>query len=125
MNPNRNPANWFEIYVQDMDRAKTFYQRTFQVTLDRHENPDLEIWAFPMQKEGPGCGGALVKMSGKDSGIGGRIIYFACDDCVVEAERAVKNGGRIERPKFSIGQYGFISFVLDTEGNMIGLHSMQ
>jgi hypothetical protein len=34
-------------------------------------------------------------------------------------------GGRIERPKMSIGEYGFISMVYDTEGNMIGLHSMQ
>jgi predicted enzyme related to lactoylglutathione lyase len=27
--------------------------------------------------------------------------------------------------KRSIGQYGFIALVLDTEGNMFGLHSMQ
>ena len=27
--------------------------------------------------------------------------------------------------KMSIGQYGFIALMLDSEGNMIGLHSMQ
>jgi predicted enzyme related to lactoylglutathione lyase len=26
-------VRWFEIYVQDMERAKAFYQNTFQVTL--------------------------------------------------------------------------------------------
>jgi predicted enzyme related to lactoylglutathione lyase len=34
-------------------------------------------------------------------------------------------GGRVERAKMSIGEYGFISLVVDSEGNMIGLHSMQ
>jgi predicted enzyme related to lactoylglutathione lyase len=64
-------------------------------------------------------------MPGKDSGIGGTIVYFSCVDCSVEAARAAQNGGGILRPKFPIGQYGFISLVNDTEGNLIGLHSMQ
>lgn len=37
----------------------------------------------------------------------------------------MKAGGRIEREKFSIGEYGFIALAIDTEGNMFGLHSMQ
>ena len=53
------------------------------------------------------------------------MVYFSCADCAVEAARAEKNGGQIERAKFSIGQYGFISLITDTEGNMIGLHSME
>lgn len=85
------------------------------------------MWAFPpvMQPDNPGCTGALVKMKGKDSGDGGIIIYFSCADCAVEAARALKNGGRIQKEKESIGQYGFIALVHDTEGNMIGLHSME
>jgi predicted enzyme related to lactoylglutathione lyase len=34
-------------------------------------------------------------------------------------------GGRIHRPKLSIGPYGFITLAVDTEGNMFGLHSMK
>ena len=26
-------------------------------------------------------------------------------------------------PKYSIGEYGFVALVTDTEGNMLGLHS--
>jgi len=78
-----------------------------------------------MQPDKPGCPGALVKVEGKDSGGGGTIVYFSCDDCGVEASRTVRNGGQIFKPKFSIGQYGFIALVIDTEGNMIGLHSMK
>ena len=94
MNTNRNVVGWFEIYVQDIDRAKTFYQNTFQVTLERLESPGIELWAFPMQPDNPGCAGALVKMDGKDSGVGGTIVYFSCADCAVEASRAVQNGGQ-------------------------------
>jgi len=125
MNAERNPVGWFEIYVQDMERAKAFYETTLNVTLQRLEGPDLEMWTFPMHPESPGCTGALVKMAGKDSGIGGTIIYFVCADCAEEAARAVANGGQVQRAKMSIGQHGFIAFVLDTEGNLIGLHSMQ
>jgi predicted enzyme related to lactoylglutathione lyase len=125
MNTKRNIVGWFEIYVQDIDRAKAFYQKTFEVTLEPLESPDMELWAFPMQPDSPGCPGALVKMNGKDSGIGGTIVYFVCADCAEEASRAAQNGGKIEKEKMSIGQYGFIALVLDPEGNMIGLHSMQ
>ena len=127
MNSNRNPAGWFEIYVQDMARARKFYESTFQITLAPLESPDLEIelWAFPSQPDNPGCAGALAKMPGKDSGRGGTLIYFSCADCAVEAARAAENGGRIFKEKMSIGQYGFIALIFDTEDNLIGLHSMQ
>ena len=107
--------------------AVGIYPERFVRDLERLESPGLELWAFPPlgQPNNPGCSGALVKMKGKDSGTGGTIVYFSCDDCVVEASRAVQNGGRIQKPKESIGQYGFIALVYDTEGNMIGLHSME
>lgn len=127
MSQKRNKVGWFEIYVQDMERARAFYQNTFEVTLERLESIeslDLEMWMFPGEPDASGCTGALVRMNGKDSGVGGTIIYFSCADCAVEAARAAKNGGQIVRDKFSIGEYGFISLVADTEGNMIGLHSM-
>ncbi|MDR3404742.1 MAG: VOC family protein [Chthoniobacter sp.] len=125
MSANRNPVGWFEIYVQDMDRAKAFYEKTFEVTLQHLPSLGLEMWAWPMQSEGSGCPGALVKMPGKDSGVGGVIIYFPGEDCAAMAARAAENGGRIQKEKMPIGDHGFISLVLDTEGNMIGLHSMK
>ena len=120
-----NPVGWFEIYVQDMSRAKAFYEGVFGVQLTRLENPEAELWAFPMQAEAYGAPGALVKMPGFPSGGNSVLVYFSCADCAVQAGKAVAAGGRIQKPKMSIGQYGHIALVVDTEGNMIGLHSMQ
>jgi uncharacterized protein len=78
-----------------------------------------------MSEEGYGAAGALAKMEGCASGGGGTLVYFACEDCAVEAARAAEHGGRIFKEKMSIGKYGFIALVFDTEENMIGLHSMR
>lgn len=120
-----NPVVWFEIYVEDMERAKKFYENVFQIKLEKLNSPALDLWAFPMVKDGAGCSGALVKMPGFSSAGNSTLVYFNSADCAVEAARVVKAGGRLEREKFSIGEYGFIALAIDTEGNMFGLHSMQ
>jgi uncharacterized protein len=121
-----NPVGWFEIYVQDMDRAKRFYEAVLGLTLSALDSPGMDtMWAFPMDATAYGAPGALVRMPGFASGANSVLIYFSCADCAVEAARVVGAGGRIQKEKMSIGQFGFIALVFDTEGNMIGLHSMQ
>lgn len=120
-----NPVGWFEIYVEDMARAKAFYERVLAVELSPLEVPDAEMLTFPMKHDGSGATGALVRMAGVRPGAGGILIYFVCDDCAAEAARAAEAGGKLHKAKTSIGQYGHIALVFDTEGNMIGLHSMQ
>ncbi len=72
-----------------------------------------------------GASGALVKMDAFPSGGNSALVYFTCADCAVEAGRVTPTGGRVQREKMSIRQYGFIVLPIDTEGNMFGLHSMQ
>ncbi|MGC3982961.1 MAG: VOC family protein [Steroidobacteraceae bacterium] len=121
-----NASVYFEIYVQDMPRARKFYEAVFQRELKRIEAPmpGLEMLQFEGDPNSYGAAGALVKMEGVPSGGMGTLVYFGCKDCAVEAERVTQHGGKIERPKMSIGEYGFIVLARDTEGNMIGLHSM-
>lgn len=107
-----------------MERAKAFYESTFLISLERLDSSSIELWAFPFRPDAPGCGGALANMDGKDAGVGGTIVYLSCADCAVEATRAIQGGGRIHKPKSPIGPHGFIALVYDTEGNLIGLHSM-
>ncbi len=120
-----NPACWFEIYVQDLPRARRFYEGVLGLTLERLPSPDIEMWTFPMSAEQPGSGGALLKMEGVPSGGNSTLIYFACDDCAVEEGRVAAFGGKVQRPKMSIGEYGFITLAVDPDGNMFGLHSQK
>ena len=120
-----NPVRWFEIYVQDMERARRFYESVFNVKLERLHTGDLEIWAFPQVRDQMGTSGALVKVAGVPSGGNSTLVYFACDDCAVEAARVAEAGGKLHREKISIGEYGFVALAFDADGNMFGLHSMQ
>ena len=123
------PVGWFEIYVQDMMRAKAFYGEVFGFAFEKLESPDpaaMELWAFPgKMDDGRGASGALVRMNDGPAGAGGTIVYFMGDDCAVEAGRVAASGGQLIQPKFAIGQYGHAAMATDTEDNMIGLHSMQ
>lgn len=127
MSEPSNPVVWFEIYVNDMARAKAFYEATFAITMEKMDSPDpsLEMWNFPMDMGRHGAGGAICKMEGCAAGGGGTVVYFTCKDCAVEESRVEPAGGKVIKSKFSIGPYGFISLVSDTEGNTIGLYSME
>ena len=63
-------------------------------------------------------------MEGISAGKNSVLIYFHCQDCAVEEARILQFGGKIEKSKFSIGDYGYITLAYDTEGNMIGLHTL-
>ncbi|MBK8337780.1 MAG: VOC family protein [Sterolibacteriaceae bacterium] len=129
--PN-NPVVWFEIYVQDMQRARKFYEAVLEAKLEPMPAPtpefDMEMWAFPSDKATApttyGACGMLVKMEGFGPAGGGTVVYFGCADCAVPAARAAANGGAIVKGKMSIGEHGHIALARDSEGNVIGFHSM-
>ena len=125
----KNPVGWFEIYVDDIIRAKQFYQAVFHIELTELTPPSdsssLQMWAFPSDMQVYGASGALVQMPGVAAGGNSTLIYFSCEDCAVEAARISSAGGKIQEEKTSIGEYGFIVLAFDTEGNMIGLHSLK
>ncbi|SON48708.1 VOC family protein [Vibrio tapetis] len=121
-----NPVGWFEIYVDDIERAKAFYQTVLAVDLERLGDPkdaNIEMWSFSSNIEQYGATGALIKMAGCSAGGNSTMVYFSCEDCSLEQSRVVAAGGKVTQDKMSIGEYGFIAMVIDTEGNMIGLHS--
>ncbi len=125
---SRNPVNWFEIYVQDMDRAKAFYETVLGVELTPlpgGPNGELTMMAFPADPEGAGAAGALVYMPEVPSGGNSTLVYFRCEDCAREGGRVAGAGGATLREKFSIGENGFILLARDPDGNMFGLHSQK
>ena len=118
---------WFDIYVEDMERAQAFYEGVLQTTLSPMGDPNdptAQMRAFGDDFVSHGAGGALVKLAHAKPGPGGSMVYFSCDDCAVEEARAVAAGGSVVQSKYSIGEHGFVSIIGDTEGNMVGLHSV-
>ncbi len=125
-----NPVGWFEIYVEDIDRARKFYETVLGITMSDLPNPSddgSKMVAFTETDAGenPGATGALVQMEGVSSGGNSVLVYFMSADCSVEEARVDDAGGEVVKPKMPIGPHGFISLCNDTEGNMFGLHSMQ
>jgi len=121
-----NPVGWFEIYVDDIERAKAFYEAVFEMKLENLNAPDeSQMWAFPMAPDEKGSAGSLVYMNGVKAGGNSTIVYFSSEDCSVEEGRIEAAGGHVFKPKFSIGDYGFITLAFDTEQNMFGIHSRQ
>jgi predicted enzyme related to lactoylglutathione lyase len=120
-----NPIGWFEIYVDDMERAQKFYEEVFKVELQDLPMEGMTMRAFPGDYDKTGATGTLAKMEGMNPGTGGTMIYFVCEDCAVEESRVEAAGGKVVQTKMAIGEHGFCSMVADTEGNTIGLHSMQ
>jgi predicted enzyme related to lactoylglutathione lyase len=110
-----------------MDRAARFYEAVFQQTLNPLPSPDpqMEMRMLSGDMTMHGANGALVKHPMKKPTTEGVLVYFSCEDCATQQALAVEHGGKIYKPKFSIGANGFIAIIGDSEGNAIGLHSAQ
>jgi hypothetical protein len=126
---NENPVVWFEIYVDDLKRARTFYEKVLQIALTELPNPTedaLQMLAFPSNIESKNrASGTLVKMEGFKAGNNSTIVYFMSEDCSIEEARVENAGGKVFKSKMSLGEYGNMMLAIDTEGNMIGIHSMK
>jgi predicted enzyme related to lactoylglutathione lyase len=84
--------------------------------------PEFEMYAFPWTETE--IGGALVAGKGYVPSQEGSIVYLNAEDGIsATVSRVEKAGGKVLVPKIDIGENGFIAFIIDPEGNKIGLHS--
>ncbi|MEO8083042.1 MAG: VOC family protein [Ardenticatenales bacterium] len=118
-----NAINWFEIPVENMQRAITFYSTVLGGPITPMEGSDGNYAALPSGENG--VGGALAfEETRKPAGGNGVAIYLnGGDDLAVMLGRVAGAGGKVTTEKHDIGEFGFIGFFTDTEGNSIGLHS--
>jgi predicted enzyme related to lactoylglutathione lyase len=121
-----NAIGWFDIYVDDLDRAVSFYETVLGRKLEPMGDPtgETQMVSFPADMSSYGAAGALTKSPHAGPGAGGTVIYFLAEDCAVQEARVAGAGGKVIRPKFSIGEFGWVALCQDTEGNIIGLNSM-
>ncbi|MGB0504773.1 MAG: VOC family protein [Pikeienuella sp.] len=122
-----NAVGWFDIFVNDLDRAVAFYEAVLGQAMEEIVDPtgQSKMMSFPTDMGAYGAGGALTKSENGKPGVGGTIVYFSCQNCEVEEARVADAGGIVIRPKFSIGEFGWVTLCQDTEGNMFGLSSME
>lgn len=124
MTTKKDALNWFEIAVADMARARAFYETILGTKLVDAAMPGAEMAMFPCDMAN-GVGGSLTKMEGMEPGPGGTMVYLNVNGELDEVLSRVEGaGGQVCRPKFSIGEHGFIAILSDTEGNVVGLHSL-
>lgn len=123
-NMKNNALNWFEIFVADFDRAKAFYEKILGSELTPVGADGCQMAIFPYASA-EGVGGAITKMEGFGPGAGGTLIYLNVEGELDEVlKRIPEAGGKVIRDRMAIPPHGFIGIFHDTEGNVVGLHSM-
>ena len=118
----KNPVQWFEIATSDLERAKGFYSKVFGLEFQLIEMPDSKMYMFGTPDK-VGSAGCLLHSTESKPSAEGTTIYFSCEDVATEAGRIEEAGGKLLFPKTDIGEFGFFTQFIDTEGNRIGLHS--
>ncbi|MET3461852.1 VOC family protein [Variovorax atrisoli] len=122
----QNAITWFEIPVADIDRAQTFYESVLARKLRREDFGGETLAIFPHDK--PAAGGALQAGANASARAGTGIrIYLDCSPSIdAVLARVEAAGGQIVAPKSALPPgMGFIAHLRDTEGNEVGLHSLE
>ncbi|HMB99623.1 MAG TPA: VOC family protein [Flavobacteriaceae bacterium] len=120
----RNMVGWFEIPVNDMDRAQKFYETVFQVDIKIVDFGGMLMGWFPDRGEAPGAQGTLIKQDSYIPSKEGTLVYFISDNVQNELDRVEAAGGKIYQPKTQISpEHGYMAAFIDSEGNRIALHS--
>ena len=126
MDNTTNSLNWFEIPVKDIERSKKFYETIFGIKMESQEMEGTKMAFFPWT---PGSGkatGGLAQGANYTPSMQGTIVYLnANPDLDVVLAKVETSGGKVIVPKTKIGEYGHIAFMMDTEGNNVGLHSIE
>ncbi len=115
-----NPVVYFEIPVNDIDRAIKFYKTVFNFDFDKENIDGNEMALLPFANENSGISGALAKGDIYKPTKDGVLIYFKTANIDETLKLAAKNGGQILYPKTDNG-IGLVAEFEDIEGNRIAL----
>lgn len=115
-----NPVIYFEIPVQDMERAIRFYSAVFKLEFEEEVIDGNEMALFPFSAEATGISGALAKGEIYKPTTDGVLIYFNTANIDQTLSLALANGGHLLYRKTDNGN-GFVAEFKDSEGNRIAL----
>src|SRR5690606_36460957 len=125
-----NIITWFEIPVKDIDRAKKFYETIVDIEMIKQVDGENEGVFFPfdpntIQATSGRVTGVLSKSDRNSPSTNGTVVYINASPSIETVlDKVEQAGGKIVAPKMLIPA-GYISIIMDREGNKIGLHAEQ
>lgn len=121
-----NMVAWFEIAVIDMNRAKKFYEKVFNVEISIQDFGGVTMGFFPSNGEAPGAMGSLILEKRYIPSHEGTLIYFASENVQIELDRISEAGGKVLQEKTMISpEHGYMAVFQDSEGNRMALYSQK
>jgi predicted enzyme related to lactoylglutathione lyase len=125
MDAKVNALNWFEISVNDISRAKKFYENIFSIKMEEQEMMGMKMAFFPAEDMNGKVSGGLVQSPNHKPSTDGAVIYLNGNpDLNTALGKVEAAGGKVIMPKTAISpEVGTMAFFIDTEGNKVGLHS--
>lgn len=125
MKASENALNWFEIAVNDINRAKIFYETIFGIEMNVSEMMGMKMAFFIADDSTGKVSGALVQSEMHTPSMDGSVIYLNGNpDLEIPLSKINNAGGKIIMPKTFISEeVGYMAFFVDTEGNKVALHS--
>ncbi|CAN5609453.1 VOC family protein [soil metagenome] len=125
MKKDVNSLNWFEIPAKNIKRSKKFYESIFAIKkMEEMEMMGMQMAFFPWKAGSGKANGAIVQSDMHTPSKEGAVIYLNAnpkmDKVLAKIEKA---GGKVVVPKMQAGDFGYMAFFIDTEGNKVALHS--
>jgi uncharacterized protein len=117
----QNIGTYFEIPVNDLERAMKFYSSVFGCDFFKDVIHGNEMAFFPMNSNSPGITGALAKGEIYKPSTSGTLIYLATSNIDEALKKVTENGGEILFPKTDVPDYGAVAEFKDSEGNRTAL----
>lgn len=113
----------FEIHAEDMDRAQRFYETLFGWGFTAWGDGSYRL--IDTGGEGPGINGGLTRRHGPAPAGGEPLTSWVCTvdvgDLDASIARAEGAGGAIALPRMPVPGVGWLAYVKDTEGNILGM----
>lgn len=123
MADTRGTVIWFEIWVSDLERAKSFYTGMFGWKYEPLAEYDAEAYWQILAGDAAAVNGALVGSPDRDTPKGRTsLLYMHVKDLEESADRARRLGGTVVQGRTKISDSGgSFAIVADPEGNELGL----
>ncbi len=114
----------FEIHAEQPERCAQFYQQLLGWRFARWVDGEPEYWLITTGPDSePGINGGMMRRQGPIDGTA--VIAFVCTVDVLDVDAAALKagtlGGTVVVPKMPIPGIGWLCYIKDTEGNIVGL----